>query len=175
MTTAVLPGLERGSAVFSPCGRYRYELHRAPWGPGPRLLAIGANPSAATAEEDDATVRKIVGFAKRWGFGSLSIGNLFAFISTDPAGMYLADEPVSAPTGPHNNNDAHILHMADDAAAIWCAWGDIGMYRSRDRDVFLMLEGRTMFCIGLTASGSPRHPSRAGYASARTPYRGPPV
>jgi hypothetical protein len=171
MTTAVLPGLERGSAVFSPCGRYRYELHRAPWGPGPHLLILGANPSYATAEDDDHTIRKDIGFARRWGFGSLSKGNVFAFISTDPAGMYAAEDPV----GP--DNDRHIVEMALNADAIWCAWGDIGLYRDRDVQVFKLLAGGPVpfFCIGTTKRGSPLHPSRPGYATPRMEYRGRPA
>jgi hypothetical protein len=163
-----LPGFERGRAVFSPCGQYRYELHRPAWGPGPRLLAIGANPSYAGADVDDHTVRKIIGFAKRWGFGALSLANAFAFVSTDPAGLYSAADPV----GPEN--DAHIREMARIWPNVFGAWGAIGGYRNRDVEVMRILAdaGCEPFCIGTTATGFPRHPSRPGYVTPRAPYRG---
>ena len=166
--TLSLPGMARGSAVFSPCGRYRYELHRAPWSSGPRLLGIFANPSYATAEVSDHTVTKFIGFAKRWGFGSISLGNLFAFISTDPAGMYAADDPIGL------ENDKHIQRMALSCDAVFAGWGDIGLYRDRDIEVtrVLTMMSRQPFCIGTTKAGSPLHPSRPGYARERMPYSG---
>ncbi|HMJ52030.1 MAG TPA: DUF1643 domain-containing protein [Polyangiaceae bacterium] len=171
MTTAVLSGLERGTAVFSACGRYRYELHRAPWGRGPSLFVVAANPSTATDEKDDATCRKIIGFAKRWGYGSISLTNLFAYVSTDPGGMYAQEDPV----GPAN--DAHIARLALSRREVWCAWGDIGGHIDRDRAVMQILAdcGCQPFCIGVTAGGFPLHPSRPGYASERVPYGGRPA
>lgn len=171
-----LPGLARGSAVFSPCGLYRYELHRAAWSTGPRLLILGANPSYATAEDDDHTIRKDIGFAQRWGFGSISKGNVFGIISTDPAGMYAAEDPV----GP--DNDEHIRRMIRNANAVWCAWGNLGLHRDRDREVMALIDRwilsdleMPVFCIGTTKAGAPKHPSRPGYASKRRPYRGRPA
>lgn len=167
-TAATLPGLARGTAVFSPCGRYRYELHRERWASGPRLLAICANPSVASADVNDATCRKLIGFAKRWGYGALSLDNLFAFISTDPAGMYAAEDPV----GPEN--DLHLLAMAERAMGVFVGWGEIGLYRNRDRWVMsrLIAYGHRPFCIGVTKSGAPKHPSRPGYACERVIYLG---
>lgn len=166
--TATLPGLSRGTAVFSACGRYRYELHRAPWGNGPRLWVCAANPSVATDEKDDATVRKIIGFAKRWGYGSISLTNLFAYVSTDPAGMYAQEDPV----GPAN--DEHIAGLALSRRDVWCAWGGIGSHRDRDRAVMQIIRdcGCEAFCIGVTADGFPKHPCRPGYDSPRMPYGG---
>jgi hypothetical protein len=172
MTTALsLPGFERGTAVFSPCGRYRYELHRAPWSNGPRLFVIAANPSTANDDKDDATCRKIIGFAKRWGYGSISLCNLFAYVSTDPEGMYEQADPI----GPAN--DEHIAGLALSRRDVWCAWGDIGGHLERDRAVMQILAdcGCEPFAIGVTAGGFPKHPSRPGYACERQPYRGRPA
>jgi hypothetical protein len=171
MTTATLPGLERGSAVFSPCGRYRYRLTRREERRGPRLGVCMANPSYASSFINDHTITKVEGFAERWGYGPITICNLFAFMSTDPAGMYAAADPV----GP--DNDAHLAVTFENCEDIFVGWGDIGLYRDRDRAVmnWIRMGGLSAFCIGTTKAGAPLHPSRPGYASERMPYRGRPA
>ena len=85
-----------GTAAFSPCGRYRWWLERL-WQPAaPRLIFIGLNPSRADGQRDDPTLRRVVGFAQRWGFGSLEVLNLLALISPSPAVLRRATDPVGA-------------------------------------------------------------------------------
>ena len=55
------------SAVLSPCGQYRFRLERTISMEGPVYAFFGINPSTADANLDDATVRKWIGFCKRWG------------------------------------------------------------------------------------------------------------
>jgi len=56
------------------------------------------NPSAADAFRDDPTIRRCMGFAQQWGYGSLSVGNLFAWRSHRPADLRLSEDPA----GPEN-------------------------------------------------------------------------
>jgi hypothetical protein len=94
------------SAISSPCRTYRYSLFRV-WNPKfPSVMFVGLNPSTADEQEDDPTVRRCVGFARKWNFGGLILVNLFAYRSTDPAGLLEAEDPV----GP--GNDKHILASA---------------------------------------------------------------
>ena len=137
-------------AVLSPCGQYRYRLSRS-WlmGEG-TVLFIMLNPSTADAETDDPTIRRCIGFARRWGFRALAVGNLFALRATDPREL----KRVADPVGP--DNDEHLLAMAEAAAATIAAWGQFGVYLQRERHVRQMIGG--LEHLGLTKQGYPRHP-----------------
>lgn len=158
-------------AALSPCRHYRWWLRRQ-WQPRlPPLVFIGLNPSRADAERDDPTLRRIVGFARQWGFGSVTVLNLFARISPSPALLRRAADPVGT------DNDRWLQRALDRRAAIWLGWGNQGAWRGRDRQLLeLMRQGLVgeshresrLFCLGLTAQGQPRHPL---YAAAALPLQ----
>ena len=139
------------STVFSPCGQYRYRLSRA-WllGEG-TVLFVMLNPSTADAEMDDPTVRRCMGFARRWGFQGLVVGNLFAWRATDPRELQRASDPV----GPEN--DRHLAEMSGGADVTIVAWGAHDVQRGRASDVLGLLKGSVEH-LGLTKQGHPRHP-----------------
>jgi hypothetical protein len=138
------------SAELSRCGCYRYALRRC-WDPSaPLVLFIGLNPSTADATVDDPTSRVCMGYARRWGYGGLLIGNLFALRSTDPAGLRVVRDPV----GPRN--DARLRGLQEAAALVVCAWGEGGAYRARDQEVLARL--RAPHCLSRLRSGRPGHP-----------------
>jgi hypothetical protein len=68
------------SAVFSPCGIYRLELRREvdPLLAGLTAALCGVNPSTAGAEDNDATIRKDMGFARVLGWSHIIKINKFA-------------------------------------------------------------------------------------------------
>lgn len=150
-------------AAFSSCGRYRWWLSRQ-WQPErPALLFIGLNPSRADGEHDDPTLRRIVGFARQWGFGSVLVLNLFARISSSPAELRRVADPVGAET------DARLQRVfAGEHVAVWLGWGNQGAWRGRDLQVLALLQPRAqeLWCLGLTAQGQPRHPLYAPAATA---------
>jgi hypothetical protein len=165
MQHGLFPDVEK-AALLSPCGLYRYTLRRA-WDEGGRVVNfVMLNPSTADAEEDDATIRRCVGYARSWGFGSLLVTNLFAFRSTDPAGLLKAADPV----GP--DNDRHVRAAAAAAGLVVCAWGAHPLAPPRARDVtrMLLLEGREPHAISLTRSGQPAHPLRLPARYAPFPF-----
>ncbi len=159
---------ERG-AVFSDCRTWRYALWRQwAWeGHGQCVMFIGLNPSTADETKNDTTIRKCIGFAKRWGYSGIYMLNLYAFCSTDPKGMVAADDPV----GP--GNDEAFGYYRTRVGLIVAAWGSIETrYRPRlqwqTRIGRTMAEmGRVVHCLGKTADGSPRHPSRLAYSTER--------
>jgi hypothetical protein len=111
---------------------------------------VGLNPSTADEQADDPTVRRCVGFARRWNFGGLILVNLFAYRSTDPAGLLAVDDPI----GPAN--DKHILASARTAERVVLAWGIRGRLLDRDRHVLSLLPGA--YCLGVTKDGHPKYP-----------------
>lgn len=137
------------SAVLSDCGRYRYELWRR-WGEGAHVLFIMLNPSTADAAKDDATIRKCVAYAKRWGYAAICVGNLFAFRATDPKDMKAAADPI----GP--DNDATLARLASQAGVIIAAWGAHGSHMGRAQSVLKLLP--RIQALHVTKDGAPGHP-----------------
>ena len=150
------------TATISECGLYRYTLGRK-WESGKgKVCFVLLNPSTADAELDDQTLRKGVGFAKQWDFGSLVFVNLFAFRATKPKDMRSAEHPV----GP--DNDAHIQIETGEADMVVLAWGTNGGHRGRDKEVagnlLVGCPGKLRH-LGLTKGGHPRHPLMLSYAT----------
>jgi len=141
------------AATFDRTRRYRYRLWRT-WAPErERLLFLMLNPSTADAEKLDPTVRRCVGYAERWGYGSLEVANLFALRSTDPGELYQALDPI----GPEN--DRHIRDAVRASSAIVAAWGQHGRLRGRDEDVIRLVTGLAdLHCLRRTKHGLPWHP-----------------
>jgi hypothetical protein len=143
-------------ATFSSCQRYRYRLWRTWDSSLQSMVCIGLNPSTADATNDDPTIRRVIGFAKFWGFGSLVMLNIFAYRATNPLVMLAAPEPV----GPEN--DATILAEVSKASLILVAWGDSGKTKGKVRAGAVVKiigdAGKQALCLGMTRSGSPRHP-----------------
>ena len=80
-----------GGVILQPGGSPSVDLALTRrWAEGPPLVVCMLNPSTADAEEDDPTIRRCVGFAKRDGFAALEVVNLFAFRATDPKAMWAA-------------------------------------------------------------------------------------
>lgn len=152
----------KGEAVIDPTGTYRYTLTRAWDGAvaghavAGHVLWVLLNPSTATAEVDDPTIRRCIGFSRRWGYSGLVVCNLFALRCTDPRLLYEHADPV----GPEN--DTHILAEATRAKLVVCAWGAHGALRDRGKKVCAMLRAKsaisTPLIFKMTKGGQPVHP-----------------
>lgn len=179
-------GLQDG-AVITDDGEHRLLLTRVVSAeltvrrPDDRVLFIGLNPSKADATEDDHTIRKMKGFAARWGIGVLHVANLFTRRATRPEDMYAAADP---------GVDVLALWLMMEYAArcqvIVLCWG------SRERKMTELpggsltalrenftLRGRAsevcrslalnatgpVMCLGVTKGGHPWHPARLPYGT----------
>jgi hypothetical protein len=139
-------------AQFSDCREYRYVLWRT-WDEGNgHVMFVGLNPSTADETKDDPTIRRCIGFAKRWGFGGIYMLNIFALRSTDPAKLYSDTEPI----GPRN--DEFLRMYADAAGKIVACWGNHGALNNRGLQVIDMLGMENLFCFKLTKNDNPGHP-----------------
>uniref|UniRef100_UPI00260AFB77 DUF1643 domain-containing protein n=1 Tax=uncultured Halomonas sp. TaxID=173971 RepID=UPI00260AFB77 len=73
---------------------YRYALWRVWSNHSPLLIVSMLNPSTADHRKDDPTIRRVIGFAKRDGFGGIIVLNAYAFRATNPRNMLAASDPV---------------------------------------------------------------------------------
>lgn len=162
------------TAILSSCQRYRYRLERTLEGEGlaGTVAFIGVNPSTADAELDDATVRKWKGFAQRWGYHRIAVGNLFAWRSTDVRALAAAEDPV----GP--DNDDHLLALLQGVDLIVPCWGSSGKLPPRLQPRIAQVRGllqrvaTPISVLGLTASQDPKHPLMLGYTTPLVPWAG---
>ncbi len=142
-------------ATFSDNTRYfRYALWRRWETNGDHLLFIGLNPSTANDVEDDPTIRRLIGFAKSWGFGGLFAGNLFSLVTPEPDILFLHSSP-ELPDGP---NDQAIKRMRALSTLALVGWGDWGMNAGTRPAEVLSLLGESVFCLKVNKSGEPTHP-----------------
>jgi hypothetical protein len=144
------------AAEISACGLYRYTLHRPCEVRHPErgtALFVMLNPSTADATQDDPTIRRCRGFARTWGCNGLTVVNLYALRSTDPAALWRAADPV----GPEN--DYHLRRIAREYGDVVCAWG-AGARPDRVAAFLKLMEGAgaRLWSLGVTKDGSPRHP-----------------
>lgn len=98
--------------------KYRYRLYRK-WGEGKMVLAIMLNPSKADCVKSDNTVTNITNFFCDRHFKSLTILNLFSFMSTDCELLIYANES-------YEKKNLEILNdECEKADEILVGWGQL--------------------------------------------------
>ncbi len=145
------------SAELSPCGTYRYWLHRGRRDIEPALRHTVSflllNPSTADATIDDATVRKCWTYAMLWGMTDM------VFVNTNP---FRARDPKSArlPTGSAaQENDMWIERAALGSELFVGAWTPKAapVLVARALEV-LKREHVKIYALDVAKDGSPKHP-----------------
>ena len=142
------------TAEISPCGRYRYLLTRSWDESSGQCVFIMLNPSTADGWQDDPTIRRCIGFARAWGYGTLQVVNLFAWRATDPREIGNCYEAGGDPVGPES--DKYISLTVARAEFTVCAWGAQGI--ERGQEVRRILSAAKLHHLGLTQRGMPKHP-----------------
>ena len=147
-----LDGIEYG-AIFDINGRYRYSLWRAWSAYHPRIAFVLLNPSTADEQRNDPTIRRCMGFARAWEFGSVEVVNLFAYRATDCRELLKVRDPIG------EENNRFLTQAVERCSTVALGWGTRGTLLDRDCQVISLLAGRKdVHCLGITKNGQPRHP-----------------
>ena len=146
---------EPDEAWFNCTRTHRYLLTRR-WDGGEPMNVIGLNPSTAGAFKSDATIRRVVRFARREGCGWLRMLNIYGLKSTDPGLLREHPDPVGL------SNDL-ILGMFATGLVV-AAWGAGGKLNDRGCEVGrrITAAGVPLLCLGTTKDGHPKHPLARG-------------
>ncbi len=156
-------------ASFSSCGLYRWYLKRTLSSKSRTIVFIGLNPSKASSLKDDATLNRLLGFSRRWGYGIIVVVNLFARISHSPDILKRCSDPV----GEENDHELSVhasIWSQNPLCDLWLGWGAGGSYQERDFEVICLLRRYWIermrnfpkalgpMALGLTQKGNPLHP-----------------
>jgi hypothetical protein len=156
-------------SVYSKDMVYRY-VHAVQWDEAkPFVLWICLNPTKRDQAGEigkRTTLRRMLAWSKRWGYGGILIGDVYALRANDPRKLRTADDD---PTGPLN--DEILLELARLADRIVAAWGNRG--RARSARLARLLQGRPLWCLGLTKYAEPKHPRSAGITGILQPWTAP--
>ncbi len=154
--------------LYSPDKVYRYAFGRW-WGSGDLATTavwVLLNPATGDTERRRRpTLDRCIGRSKDLGATGLVIVNLFAFRHTDPKQLRTASDPV----GPAN--DDALREVTGAGAWTVVAWGSHGGLLGRSAAVGPLLSAPT--CLGVTASGEPRHPLYVTSDAQLVPWTSP--
>lgn len=141
-------------ATLSLNGIYRYDLLRQ-WQSGKLCCFIGLNPSTADANLDDPTIRRCIGFAKKFGYAGFIMLNAYSYRATKPSDMLAYSEPIGRCT------DEFLAKIFADKAIGHCiaCWGNNISQRRQNAVLNLAkASARQLYCFGLTKQNKPKHP-----------------
>ncbi len=136
-------------AVFSDCGKYRYQLFRIWDSTKPLVMFIALNPSTAAQTKNDNTVTKLIKVSKNNGFGGFYIVNLFGIISPNPEILLTHENPIG-------DTDKWLSKTQSLCETTVFCWGNFKEAQERAIKVSNMFE--EPYCFVQNKNGSPKHP-----------------
>lgn len=142
------------------------------WGPGPRALVIGCNPSDADAYREDMTTHWLNAWFQLFGFGGYDLWNLYPFCTSSPAECRRIVD--GAAFGDWHTRDMMqyvnlpaLVAAAKAAKQVFVCWGAIAW--DQDWVEHVVEEIQTgpapwpdLWCWGTTKAGAPKHPLARG-------------
>lgn len=145
-------------AVISECGTYRYWLERI-WDWDKAILPwVMLNPSTADHREDDPTIRRVIDYGRRWGYGGIVVVNLFGLRATNPRELAIHPDPV----GPENDDYLRMAAGFVRGGTLMVAWGANHAIHPRVEPTLAALRDvevpPVLHSLGVTKFGNPKHP-----------------
>lgn len=144
-----LPQILEAKAQFSRDRTRRFSLIRR-WDVGPTILAVGLNPSIASATQDDPTLRRLMRLLDANGFGAVIVVNLWSQVAVQPSRVIQAEGRWSV-----SDWRRFRRFMSQTDARLWM-WGVHGG-RHPDCQALIASDPQAL-CFGVTAQGMPKHP-----------------
>ena len=150
----------KSDAFFSPCRKFRWKLTRKINASSKELIFIGLNPSFAGVTNNDSTLNRIIDFCDLWGYGSLTVINLFGRIEKNPKRLISYKDPVGSKNDFELNTSIQYWFQ-NDICDLWIGWGVNGTLMNKNEYVLRKIQNynsKRPYVIGLTKDGHPRHP-----------------
>jgi len=118
------------------------------WSDSPIITYIMLNPSKADDKDDDKTIKRLIFFSKKFGYGGFYVGNIYPKITP-----YI-NELYKNISHDKNENKKHIKSMIKKSSKVVYAWGKT--IDSPPKWIQKIVE--KPFCFGLNKNGTPKHP-----------------
>ena len=147
-------------ALLSKDKKYRYSLKRIWDNDKPKVLFIMLNPSLADNYQDDPTIRRLIKFAKLYGYGGFYVGNLFSYITPYPSELLDKDLMFS------KKNIHEIKKMTGLIKDVVYGWGN-----SFEEPEWLKQIISNPKCFGKNKNKTPKHPLYLSYNNKLVNYR----
>lgn len=112
-------------------------------------MFIGLNPSTANEELPDPTIKRVVAFAKKWGFGGVYMMNLYAIVSSDPGILQTDPDPMG-------NNIGWLDKISPKCERVVFAWGNFK--EAKQVCLSVIRKFPDAYVLIKNKDGSPRHP-----------------
>lgn len=139
---------EDNGAKFSDDRSRRYALWRI-WDKSlPVVAFIGLNPSLANHTDNDPTIRRVIGFAKDWGYGGVYMLNLYTFVTPYPESLVESDA--------WEESRQVIISCSSRCEKIIAAWGNYKGATDRGNEIKKLIPN--LYALQINKNGSPKHP-----------------
>jgi hypothetical protein len=151
-------------ATFSNCGKYRFKLWRTHGASDenqkPNILFIMLNPSTGSENKDDKTIRILRYITDKWNYGNIYVGNIYPYCSSKPDTLKTLEIPHKI----LEENINHIRQMVTLCDLVVYAWGTKGPLgeKQTEPEWLKTIVNKTVYCIGTSVKGVPKHPSQWG-------------
>ena len=148
------------SATFNAKRSRRYRLLRIWDLSQPALTWLMLNPSRADAVRHDQTIRRVIGFSQRYGYGGCRVVNLFSWIEPDSREL-AARLQLRAGSSDDGVNQDFVKAALEAPEPVVAAWGNTaGPFLDRHWITTLAIPEGGWLSLGQTTLGQPRHPLR---------------